>query len=146
MKCVDYDEREAIAEQNWFCIHCDQMEEQDRDNYDELAFIENHNLHSSSVEGLLRAVKDSLSCIDRSAFDGGFESRLEFLRKIVACGGRNDYDMHHRGAKKRAANTATTLIDMEEHSGVNVVMEVPEVRQSQGARINQKRRKKKVNK
>lgn len=143
VKCVNYDEAEAIGEQEWFCPYCDQLEEHDRNNYDELALIEHHNVHSSSVEGLLRAVKGSLDEIDRSAVEAGFDSRLEFLRKIIDCNGRNDYDMHHRGAKKRAANAASALIDLEEDGGVDLAAEAPQVRQSQGARLNQKRRKKK---
>jgi hypothetical protein len=63
-------------------------------------------LHENSVPALLGAIKQALSEVPREAFDRGFETRSEFMRKIIDSGGKNDYKMHYRGERKRKEREA----------------------------------------
>ena len=108
--CVVYDEADELENERdtWFCPACDLLE------YDEVRVaeedgveqIEECMLHENSVPALLASIKQALTEIPRKAFDRGFESRRVFMEKIIEAGGKNDYDMHYRGERKRKKREA----------------------------------------
>jgi hypothetical protein len=107
--CVLYDEGDEIDNERdtWFCPACDLMEEdEDEAKEDGLEQIEECMLHENSVPGLLASIKQALSEIPRKSFDRGFETRRVFMEKIIEAQGKNDYNMHYRGERKRKEREA----------------------------------------
>ncbi len=108
--CVLYDEADEIENEcdMWFCPACDLLEDHQAGvaEDDALEQIEECMLHENSVPALLGAIKQALSEVPREAFDRGFETRSEFMRKIIDSGGKNDYKMHYRGERKRKEREA----------------------------------------
>ena len=104
-KCVRYDAEHEEEEGNeaWYCLACSLVPDEEDEDGEEVPTIEEHVCHENSVQGVLAAIDKALAGLSRDFFERGFESRRVFLEKIVASGGRNDYDMHYRGERKRKA-------------------------------------------
>jgi hypothetical protein len=104
-KCVRYDAEHEEEEGNeaWYCLACSLVPDEEDEEGEEVPTIEEHVCHENSVQGVLAAIDKALAGLSRDFFERGFESRRVFLEKIVASGGRNDYDMHYRGERKRKA-------------------------------------------
>ncbi len=87
---------------------CDLLDESELQVADDdgLEQIEETMLHENSVPGLLASIKQAISGIPRKAFDRGFESRRVFMEKIIEADGKNDYNIHYRGERKRKEREA----------------------------------------
>ncbi len=117
--CVNYDEEVEQEEghEKWYCLACSLLTDDEGDDDveggddegEDVPTIEEHWCHENSVQGVLAAIDKALALMSREAFERGFESRRVFLEKIVAADGRNDYDMHYRGERKRKAKEAERL-------------------------------------
>lgn len=102
--CVGYNEADEIEGERdeWLCPVCNLVVQDGNDN--EESHLENEIdpvvVSSNTVKGMKTAIEVALKELSKEAFVHGFESRKEFMKKIIETNGGNTYDMHWRKKKK----------------------------------------------
>jgi hypothetical protein len=95
-KCVNYENGEDL--EAWYCLACDGLID---DEYDPVESFEERPISANNLDGLKGGVEAALAALDVDTCVRGFETRQEFMRKIVQVQGRNDYEMHWRHKSER---------------------------------------------
>lgn len=98
--CVRIPEGGFEGSLNWFCIACDGLKDNGFEGI-ELEEFEAANLSENSVAGVELAIKEAFNKMPLDKIIRGWETWQETLRKIVAGGGGNQYNMHHRESAKK---------------------------------------------
>ncbi len=95
-KCVNYENGEDL--EAWYCLACDGLID---DEYDPVESFEERPISANNLDGLKGGVEAALAALDVDTCLRGFETRQEFMRKIVQVQGRNDYELHWRHKSER---------------------------------------------
>ncbi len=66
--------------EDWFCLACDGLID---DEYDPVETFEERPISANNLDGLRGAVEEAILDLDFDAYVRGFETRREFMRKIV---------------------------------------------------------------
>jgi hypothetical protein len=99
--CAGYDEEEMENLDDWYCLACEKVRDQE---FDKVEDLEERPVGGHDPRALYQAVTYALGTISTDVFRRGFESRREIIKKVLEVDGANTYNLHWRGRRKAGEN------------------------------------------